>query len=147
MPSQAAPLDLSMPRSTHQKFVPYFLFPILIPRLLPLSSLSIPSAISYPCLIVVYTKNYALRSLRGSIAAYLCLPLAILSYPLTSHCAYLTWIISECGHPSKFLLEQVFLIHYYPVKEISVFPTTSTQCYIPEARIIDSFVHTTSRHS
>lgn len=103
MSSGPRALGLSIPRSTHQKFVPY-LFPILRRDPAPRRYCLPQSAISYLCLIGVYTKNYGLRRLWGSIAARICL----LGYPLTSHCSHLTWIISEYGHPSKFLLEQVF---------------------------------------
>ena len=47
---------------------------------------------------------------------------AISSYPLTSHYSYLTWLISECGHPSRAIFLNTLLCQ---VKEISILPTTS----------------------
>jgi hypothetical protein len=119
----------AMPRSAHQKFVPHFLFPILTPRSRSSSSLSTQSPISYPVSSGNKRRTMLFAPLHGDlllriyISVIFVLHLAILSSPLTSHHSYPTWLISDCGHPSRFPSEHVFFNTLLPGEKISVLPT------------------------
>lgn len=140
---------MSIPRFAHQKFVPY-LFPILSPRPRSSSILSTQSAIRYTCLIGNNTKCYVLRGLRGSInsesiAAHI-LPLAILSYPLTTpllvphmdHLGIRTSVQIPVGTSILVITaRQRNYLFFRLLPFIASYPT----------RIIKSFVHTAFQHS